>query len=428
MRDWLDSTTNQPLINTTALLKQNAVMRQIPAKCLYWIENARIPGYENLCQIELDKAGKILAITPMAEALPQQSLDVAGDWVSLGGVDLQINGALGLAFPDLLPSSTAQLETVAAFLWTQGIDAFLPTIVTTSVEKIDQALDCIAHFKPQGNQPIAEVLGAHLEGPFLNIKKRGAHPEAYLQPLTRERLEQVLHVHAPWVKVMTLAPELDTSGEIIAHLCAQNITVSLGHSTATATQAQAAFAQGATMVTHAFNAMPPLHHREPGLLGAAALTPGVFCGFIADGQHVSPLMLKWLLRASNAGELFLVSDALAPLGLPDGLYPWDSRQIEVIQGTARLEDGTLSGTTLPLLDGVKNLVKWGVCDVGTAIALATETPRKAIGLPGLGLGQSAHNLLRWHLAPDSKTLTWKRLWTNSAFADLGTKPETGVTA
>jgi N-acetylglucosamine-6-phosphate deacetylase len=351
----------------------------------------------------------------MAEAIPhtESGLDIAGDWISLGGVDLQINGALGLAFPDLEPDQGAQLEEIAIFLWTQGVDAFLPTVVTTSVENIHQALDCIAHFKPQGKHPTAEILGAHLEGPFLNVQKRGAHPEAYLQPLTLENLKAVLGSYAPWVKVMTLAPELDDSGEAIAHLRDHNIIISLGHSTATAVQAQSAFERGATMVTHAFNAMPALHHRAPGLLGAAALTPGVYCGFIADGQHVVPLMLQWLLRASNAGELFLVSDALAPLGLPDGLYPWDSRKIEVTQGTARLADGTLSGTTLPLLEGVKNLVRWGVCDVEMAIALATETPRKALGLPGIGVGRSVQHLLQWHLEPESNTLTWKRLWTET---------------
>jgi N-acetylglucosamine-6-phosphate deacetylase len=382
----------------------------------HWLENARIPGHQGLQQIELNESGEIVSLEPMGKAIsqPGRSLDMAGDWVSLGGVDLQINGALGLAFPDLDPVTGEQLEQVAAFLWTQGVDAFLPTVVTTATEKIHQALDCIAHFKPQGEKPIATVLGAHLEGPFLNPQKRGAHPEEYLQPLTLERLEQVLGSYAPWVKVMTVAPELDPTGETIAHLCDQNITVSLGHSLATASQAQAAFARGATMVTHAFNAMPPLHHREPGLLGAAALTPRVYCGFIADGQHVTPLMLQWLLRASNAGELFLVSDALAPLGLPDGLYPWDSRQIEVIEGTARLADGTLSGTTLPLLEGVKNLVRWGVCEVETAIALATEAPRKALGLPGIGIGQAGQNLLQWHFVPESNTLTWKRLWTDSS--------------
>jgi N-acetylglucosamine-6-phosphate deacetylase len=177
------------------------------------------------------------------------------------------------------------------------------------------------------------------------------------------------------------------------------------------------------MVTHAFNAMPPLHHREPGLLGAAITHPDVMCGFIADGQHVSPIMLQILLRASYSqnppqsprkqGEvegkgLFLVSDALAPLGLPDGVYPWDRRQIEVKDGTARLADGTLSGTTLGLLVGVQNLVKWGICDVESAIALATVSPRNAIALPGITSNQSA-NLLRWHFDESTKNLTWQRI-------------------
>lgn len=389
------------------------------ASC-HWIKNARIPKYPTLHQLGLDNTGKIVSILPMDGAAPVQEswLDAAGDWISLGGVDLQINGALGLAFPDLDFSKAAQLAEVAAFLWAQGVDAFLPTIVTTSVENIHQALHCIAHFNPPCKQPVAQVLGAHLEGPFLSRHKRGAHPEAYLQPLTMENLEQVLGSYAPWVKVMTLAPELDLSGEAIASLCAHQITVSLGHSTATAAQAQIAFSQGATMVTHAFNAMPALHHREPGLLGVAALTPGVWCGFIADGQHVSPLMLQWLMRASNTGELFLVSDALAPLGLPDGVYPWDSRQIEVTQGTARLADGTLSGTTLPLLEGVKNLVRWGVCSPETAIALATEAPRQALGLPGFEVGQSVHNLLRWRIEPHSNTLSWERIWPTDTLAGL----------
>ena len=137
------------------------------------------------------------------------------------------------------------------------------------------------------------------------------------------------------------------------------------------------------------------------------VNPSVYCGMIADGQHVDPLMLQWLIRASNPGELFLVSDALAPLGLPDGLYPWDSRQIEVQQGTARLPDGTLSGTTLPLLVGVQNLVRWGICSAEAAIVMATEAPRKALGLPGIGPGQSAQGLLRWTL--DGNSLSWRRL-------------------
>jgi N-acetylglucosamine-6-phosphate deacetylase len=381
----------------------------------YCIEAARVPGYEGLQRIGVDESCCILWISPMTEGEAKASLprlDVAGDWLSLGGVDLQINGGLGLAFPDLVAGLEDELEAIAIYLYSQGIDAFLPTLVTTSNEKIHTALGCIAGFQPKGSQPAAQVLGAHLEGPFLNLKKRGAHPEAYIQPLTLDRVRQVLGDYGPWVKVMTLAPELDPSGQTLEALRSQGIIVSLGHSLATAAEAQRAFAQGATMVTHAFNAMPPLHHREPGLLGAAAVTIGVCCGFIADGQHVDPSMLQWLIRASNPGELFLVSDALSPLGLPDGMYPWDSRQISVQQGTARLEDGTLSGTTLPLLVGVQNLVRWEVCSVEVAIALATEAPRTALGLPGIGPGQSARQLLRWTLDSNStleKRLSWQRL-------------------
>lgn len=166
------------------------------------------------------------------------------------------------------------------------------------------------------------------------------------------------------------------------------------------------------MVTHAFNAMPSLHHRQPGLLAAALLDSKVWCGFIADGQHINPLMLKLLMQASPEG-LFLVSDALSPLGLPDGLYPWDTRQIKVKDGTARLPDGTLSGTTLPLLQGVQNLVRWGICSVERAIALATEDPRKAMGLPGIGTGQSASALLRWHHDLEQGSVTWQRVLNRS---------------
>ncbi|MBE9151462.1 N-acetylglucosamine-6-phosphate deacetylase [Coleofasciculus sp. LEGE 07092] len=376
------------------------------------IINARVLGYQGLQQIRIEAEGTIVSITPMVSLIPDLSaIDVAGDWVSLGGVDLQINGALGLAFPDLSPGDGDRLRQICQFLWQQGIDGFLPTLVTTSVEKIQQSLSVIADFLAAGAQDseMAQILGVHLEGPFLHPQKRGAHPIEYLLPLTLENVKKVLGNYAELVRVITLAPELDKTGEAIAYLQSLDITVSLGHSQATAVEAEEAFALGASMVTHAFNAMPGLHHRQPGLLGAAITHPQVHCGVIADGEHICPTMLQILLRASGYEEgLFLVSDALAPLGLPDGIYPWDSRQIEVKQGTARLGDGTLAGTTLPLLVGVQNLVEWGICGVENAIALATESPRKAIGLSGMGVNQSA-KLLRWHWDEEASKLTWQRL-------------------
>jgi N-acetylglucosamine-6-phosphate deacetylase len=453
------------------------------------IRNARFLGYESLQQIWIDQ-GRIEQILPMDTGFKMvppadlQGLDVEGDWVSLGGVDLQINGALGLAFPELNRENCDKLPEICKFLWNQGVDSFLPTIVTTSVENIQRSLSIFSNFaasqqnnrlfeKVPGNptptlpvngegarlsllsqvcEPIegdsdsqqpdratAEILGVHLEGPFLNPQKRGAHPAEYLLPLTIDNVKRVLGNYAGIVKVITLAPELDPTGEAIAYLRSLGITVSLGHSQATEAQAQQAFKLGASMVTHAFNAMPGLHHREPGLLGAALVHPAVQCGLIADGQHVSQTMIQLLLRATSTPlnkrdrdslskqGIFLVSDALAPLGLPDGIYPWDTRQIEVKNGTARLPDGTLSGTTLPLLVGVQNLVRWGICEVETAIALATESPRRAIGLlkeaskrdrqknnkTSPYLNQPAHQLLRWHLDESTKELTWQRLLPNA---------------
>ena len=375
------------------------------------IINAKVPGYQDLQRILVNQEGMIEQIMSMNTAwgkfVPQelQVLDVAGDWISLGGVDLQINGGLGLAFPELTVKSSYMLPKISSFLWEAGVDGYLPTLVTTSIENIQRSLAILANYTPNSDTS-AQILGVHLEGPFLNYYKRGAHPAEYLLPLTLDQVERVLGDYAHLVKVITLAPELDSTGKVIPYLRSLGITVSLGHSQATAAEAQAAFAQGATMITHAFNAMPPLHHREPGLLGAAMNDPHVFCAFIADGQHVDPMILKILLRASEG--LFIVSDALAPLGLPDGIYPWDNRQIEVINGTARLQDGTLTGTTLPLLVGVQNLVKWGICDVETAISLATDAPRQAINLPIFAANQPAH-LLRWKWDEVSKELTWKRL-------------------
>ena len=380
------------------------------------IINARLPGYSDLQEIIIDGNCMITSIKSVQNYESYRGegevLDVKEDWLSLGGVDLQINGGLGLAFPDLEIKDLPLLEKICNFLWQQGIDAFLPTIVTTSVEKIQRSLTVIAEFmtkQRQQEKQTAKVLGVHLEGPFLNSEKRGAHPAEHLLPLTLENIKMVLGDYSTLVKIITLAPELAATDKEITYLHSLGITISLGHSLATAKQAKKAFELGVSMVTHAFNAMPSLHHREPGLLGEAIINKNVYCGLIADGEHVCPTTIELLLKAGDHEKgFFLVSDALSPIGLSEGIYPWDDRQIEVKNGTARLLNGTLAGTTLSLLVGVENLVKWDICDLGAAIPLATESPRKAINLPGISEGENGQ-LLRWHWDKDKKQLTWSRL-------------------
>jgi len=392
------------------------------------IINARVVGLAGFQAIVIDDRHGVKPPIPMAQLTscvdPSHLLDVEGDWISPGGVDLQINGALGLAFPDVQMSDLGQLDEICRMLWAAGVDGFVPTIVTTSIENIQRSLAVFAAFHAQqatgsSDRRTAQIIGLHLEGPFLNPVKRGAHPEEFLLPLTLDQLDRVFGNfgnfgdsgncgdQANLVKIVTLAPELDPSGETIAALRDRGAIVSLGHSLATADQANQAFAQGATMITHAFNAMPGLHHRDPGLLGAAIVDSRVYSGFIADGQHVCPTMLQILLNADRT-NLFLVSDALSPLGLPDGIYPWDEREITVTHGTARLADGTLSGTTRPLLDGADNLVRWGLCDLERAIDLVSHAPRRAIGLPVWDTtAGSAARLLRWTQAEDG-TITRSR--------------------
>jgi N-acetylglucosamine-6-phosphate deacetylase len=378
------------------------------------ITNAQIPGYAGLQELEI-RDERIMRIAQSLTAIDLPTLDAEGDWISLGGVDVQINGALGLAFPDVKMGDFARLAEICAFLWDRGVDEFLPTIVTTSIENIHRSLAVFAKFIDQQPPNTAQIIGVHLEGPFLNPQKRGAHPVEYLLPLTIDNITKILSKYTDTVKVITLAPELDQTGMVIPYLRSLGIIASLGHSQANFDQAESAFTTGASMVTHAFNAMPGLHHREPGLLGSALTQTHVQCGFIADGQHVHPAMLKVLLRSGEYSRgLFLVSDALSPLGLPDGKYPWDTREIEVVDGTARLPNGILSGTTRSLLVGVQNLVEWGICDVGNAISLATIAPRQALVSPmeksidvsTSYVGQVA-NLLRWKV--NGIDLSWERI-------------------
>jgi len=366
---------------------------------------SRVIGYKEVQELEIEKG-----IIKSIRAVKSES-SRGNEWISLGGVDIQINGALGLAFGEVEEKDIERMKEICYYLQEQGIDGYLPTIVTTSMGGMQRALGVLRKvIEWQKTTPLrgAEILGIHLEGPFLNPEKRGAHPEEYLLPLSQETVEKAIGKYIDIIKVITLAPELDSKKEVIPYLRALGIVVSLGHSQATDHEAKTAFEQGASMVTHAYNAMPALHHRKPGLLVEAMLNQEVYCGVIADGEHVCPSMIALLLKVSNYERgVFLVSDALAPLGLPDGAYPWDNREIEVKRGTARLLDGVLAGTTVPLLKGVKNLVQWGVCDPETAIALATESPRKALGIATLGEGSHTSSLLHWQ--EKQGQLTWERI-------------------
>ena len=352
--------------------------------------------------ISLDSVGQIETIRPMAagDAGQPDTESWEGDWISPRGIDLQINGGLGLAFPELTPADLPRLLQLLELLWQDGVEAISPTLVTCGVAPLRQALAVLREARSHAGDRCCRLLGAHLEGPFLAEARRGAHPREHLTAPSLEALDQRIGGFEEEIALVTLAPELEGAAAVIRQLRQLDIGVALGHSAATAEQARAGFDQGVAMLTHAFNAMPGLHHRAPGPLGEACRCGGIALGLIADGVHVDPTMAVLLQRLAP-DQTVLVSDALAPYGLEDGEHRWDERVLLVQNGTCRLEDGTLAGVTLPQLDGVKRLARWSG-DPGAAIWGATVTPRRVIGkaqtIDEALIGQPLTDQLRWTMA------------------------------
>ena len=381
-----------------------------------WLTNVRLPqakscshGSQQRWRVGLDPSNQIEAIEPITPGGAAAGIDWQGDWLSPGGVDLQINGGLGLAFPELSSSDLPRLLELLELLWRDGVEAICPTLVTCAVAPLRQSLAVLGEARELHQAGRAQLLGAHLEGPFLEPSRRGAHPQEHLCAPSLAALAERIGGFEADIDLVTLAPELPGSEAVIAALREQGIVVSLGHSAATEAQANAAFDAGVAMLTHTFNAMPDLHRREPGAIAAAVLQGDVAMGLIADGVHVAPSMAV-LLQKLAPEQVVLVSDALAPYGLSDGEHRWDERTLLVTNGTCRLADGTLAGVTLPLLEGVRRLAQWGV-PPEQAIAAATITPRRVLGdqrsTAELLLNLPLNEGLRWRSA--GETLHWNRV-------------------
>lgn len=373
-----------------------------------WLSNVRLPQgspcthrRDRRWRLAVNGAGRIAHLEPLSAGSAAAGDDWEGDWLSPRGIDLQINGGLGLPFPELTPEDRPRLEELLAVLWRDGVEAIAPTLVTCGVAPLRQALDVLAESRARHRRGRCQLLGAHLEGPFLEPSRRGAHPQEHLCSPSLEALAARLDGFSCGpeadIALLTLAPELAGAAPVIAELRARQVVVCLGHSAADAAQAQAAFDAGVTMLTHTFNAMAGLHHRSPGPVAMAALRGDVALGLIADGVHVAPAMALLLQRLAPEATV-LVSDALAPYGLGDGAHRWDERLLLVADGSCRLEDGTLAGTTLPLLEGVIRLARWGV-PADQAIAAATLHPRRVLGdqrpLEQLLVGRLLGDCLRW---------------------------------
>jgi len=380
-----------------------------------WISNVRLPltarcshGGDRRWRVAVDDEGWITALEPIPPGSSAAGDDWGGDWLSPAAVDLQINGGLGLAFPELSEADLPRLLELLELLWRDGVEAICPTLVTCGVAPLRQALAVLEQARQRHQDGRCQLLGAHLEGPFLNQARRGAHPAQHIAAPSPEALAERIGGFEDQIDLVTLAPELAGADALIKALRERGIVVSLGHSAAGEAEAEAAFDAGVTMLTHSFNAMAGLHHRSPGPVAAALLHGEIALGLIADGVHVHPAMAR-LLQRLGPEQVVLVSDALAPYGLGEGRHRWDERLLLVEDGSCRLEDGTLAGVTLPLLEGVRRLASWSG-EPARAIAAATVLPRRVLGdqrsCSAMLIGTPLRETLRWReLGTD---LSWQR--------------------
>jgi N-acetylglucosamine-6-phosphate deacetylase len=358
--------------------------------------------------LTLDDQDLITATGPMPAGGAMAGESWNGDTLSRRGIDLQINGGLGLAFTELSEQDLPRLLELLELLWRDGVEAIAPTLVTCAVAPLRRSLSVLRMARERHRAGRCHLLGAHLEGPFLAEARRGAHPLEHIAAPSVMALQERIDSFETEISLVTLAPEQPGAGELISHLKTLGISVALGHSSADADQAARAFEQGVGMITHTFNAMPGLHHRAPGPLGEACRRGDIALGLIADGVHVHPTMAVLLQRIAG-DQLVLVSDALAPYGLAEGEHRWDERLLLVNNGTCRLEDGTLAGVTLPLLEGSRRLARWSG-DADGAIWASTMAPRELLGESlddRCWIGAVLSNLLRWNWNDSEHRLNWR---------------------
>jgi N-acetylglucosamine-6-phosphate deacetylase len=289
-----------------------------------------------------------------------------------GFVDLQVNGFAGV---DFLEADRDGYRRAGEAMLETGVTAFLPTFVTSEEERLLAALREIPA-DPVGPR----VLGAHLEGPFLSPGRLGIHSAVARRDPDLALLDRLLD-GGP-VRLVTLAPELPGADALIRRLLELEIAVSAGHTDATAAEANAAFDLGVRTVTHLFNAMRPFHHRDPGIAGAALAREDVVVHVILDGVHLAPETATLAWRAA-AGRLALVTDSMAGTGMTDGRYLLGGTEVEVRDGVARGPDGTLGGSTVTMIEAVRNLHGLGVSFEDT-IGAATEAPARVLHLPTAG--------------------------------------------
>lgn len=315
-------------------------------------KNAKVNGKLTDIRIENGKFAEIGKIN-------EDGIDLKGQTVIPGLIDIHTHGAVGIDTMD-----GENIENISEYLLKNGITSWLPTTMTVDMEDIKRVTDTIPETKG------AKILGYHLEGPYISKNRKGAQNEKYIKNPDITEFESLKNI-----KMVTIAPELPGSMEFIQNCKA---VVSIGHTDSDYETTINAIKNGAKCLTHTFNAMPPLNHRNPGPIGAA-IDENIYVQVICDGLHIHKSVIKMLYRTFGADRMILISDSMRATGLSDGEYEFGGQMIDVKNGIARTKDGALAGSTSNLRTCVKKAIEFGI-PKDDAIKMASETPAKLLGI------------------------------------------------
>jgi N-acetylglucosamine-6-phosphate deacetylase len=341
--------------------------------------------------------GRISAVSSRAEKeIPKNAtvIDLAKEFgeclLAPGYVDIHMHGGAGL---DVMRASPSELAHLNKFLTTHGVTAYFPTTVTASLdqtcaalERLADAIEAAESFSGNGEGVQARPVGIHLEGPFLSHKRRGVHPPELLVEPTVAIFEHFWQAARGRLRMMTIAPELPGAIEVIAEAARRGVCVSIGHSDATLDAARAGVKAGARHATHTFNAMRPLDHREPGILGEVLTDRQLTADIIADGIHVAPEVVKLFLHAKGVEGAVLITDATAATGMPEGTYQLGPIQVDVKDGRCTLHEkdgkpsGQLAGSVLTMDRAVRNVTQFAQWSLKDSVRAATLNAAHAAGL------------------------------------------------
>jgi len=329
------------------------------------VSNGKITEIGSMNELIEEDKSEIITLSPKFSLLP-------------GMIDAHIHGAAGA---DAMDATKEALETMAAALPKEGTTSFLATTMTQTKDAIEKALANAAQFIEEKQAAgKAEIVGIHLEGPFISQKRAGAQPPDYIiEPdlILFKKWQELAKGH---IKLVTLAPEEKNGIELTSYLKQTGVTASIGHSDATYQEIDEAIQAGASHVTHLFNGMRGLHHREPGVVGAALLRHELFTEIIADGIHARPEMIQLAYRQKTSERIILITDSLRAKCLKNGTYDLGGQAVQVDDIKATLPDGTLAGSILKMKDAVKNMISYTNCELENIIEMTAINPAKQLNI------------------------------------------------